>query len=61
MNLLNSPRINRHKIKIIENSMYAQLFHRLPYFAGNKDRHSFSLFKEWGNYSFPIMYDNGRG
>ncbi|XP_052765521.1 extracellular serine/threonine protein CG31145-like isoform X2 [Mya arenaria] len=35
--------------------------HTFDFLQGNKDRHSFSTFKEWGNYSFPIMYDNGRG
>ncbi|XP_052260131.1 extracellular serine/threonine protein CG31145-like isoform X2 [Dreissena polymorpha] len=35
--------------------------HTFDFLSGNKDRHSFATFKEWGNYTFPIMYDNGRG
>lgn len=35
--------------------------HTFDFLTGNKDRHSFATFKEFGNYTFPIMYDNGRG
>lgn len=35
--------------------------HTFDFLTGNKDRHSFLTFKEFGNYSFPILYDNGRG
>lgn len=35
--------------------------HTFDFLTGNKDRHSFVTFTEFGNYSFPIMYDNGRG
>ncbi|XP_045180919.2 extracellular serine/threonine protein CG31145-like isoform X2 [Mercenaria mercenaria] len=35
--------------------------HTFDFLSGNKDRHSFATFKDFGNYTFPIMYDNGRG
>ncbi|KAL4217601.1 hypothetical protein ACF0H5_022343 [Mactra antiquata] len=35
--------------------------HTFDFLTGNKDRHSFATFREFGNFTFPIMYDNGRG
>lgn len=35
--------------------------HTFDFLTGNKDRHSFVNFAEFNNFTFPIMYDNGRG
>ncbi|XP_060579334.1 extracellular serine/threonine protein CG31145-like [Ruditapes philippinarum] len=35
--------------------------HTFDFLTGNKDRHNIATFKQFGNYSFPILYDNGRG
>ncbi|WAR17786.1 FA20C-like protein [Mya arenaria] len=35
--------------------------HTFDFLTGNKDRHNIAMFREWGNYTFPLSYDNGRG
>ncbi|XP_045182073.2 extracellular serine/threonine protein kinase FAM20C-like [Mercenaria mercenaria] len=35
--------------------------HTFDFLTGNKDRHNIAIFEEFGDYSFPILYDNGRG
>ncbi|XP_053381836.1 extracellular serine/threonine protein CG31145-like [Mercenaria mercenaria] len=35
--------------------------HTFDFLTGNKDRHSFETFIDFGNFTFPILFDNGRG
>ncbi|XP_053381837.1 extracellular serine/threonine protein kinase FAM20C-like [Mercenaria mercenaria] len=35
--------------------------HTFDFLSGNQDRHGFTTFKDFGHYTFPILYDNGCG
>ena len=53
----------RHKAPFNNGKLLLDMIdaHTFDFLTGNKDRHSFETFEEFGNYSFPVLYDNGRG